>query len=113
MKLCRHCKKNEGTILDRRPYVSCSPCNSARARAYRTTKAGKETYRAIMKRQYLKHRIKVLARAKLGRAVKSGKIIKPIHCQKCGLSSRLDGHHEDYAQALSVVWLCRPCHSVV
>ncbi len=45
------------------------------------------------------------------RAVKSGELVKPDICSKCGVpGKKLDGHHKDYEQPLVVVWVCRKCH---
>ena len=56
--------------------------------------------------------IKRLASTIIGNAVRSGKIIKPLHCESCSSQpSRLHGHHDDYAFALVVRWLCPGCHS--
>ncbi len=45
-------------------------------------------------------------------ALKKGDIEKGIVCADCGAKEvKLDGHHQDYARPLEVVWLCRPCHS--
>jgi len=52
----------------------------------------------------------VTARVKLYHAVKSGKIIKPTTCQRCGGSGKIYGHHEDYDNPLNVWWLCKCCH---
>ncbi len=51
------------------------------------------------------------ARAKLRYAVKVGKIIKPVHCEKCDEIKKLHGHHEDYSKPLDVMWLCIRCHN--
>jgi hypothetical protein len=44
------------------------------------------------------------------RAVKSGRLIRPNHCSKCGVICKPEGHHEDYSKPLEVQWLCRRCH---
>lgn len=47
-------------------------------------------------------------------AVKSGKLVRPNSCEKCGVDSAdLDGHHHkgyDEKHILDVVWLCGKCH---
>ena len=47
------------------------------------------------------------------RAVKSGKLIKPKHCDKCHKEANLSGHHEDYSKPLLVLWLCNSCHKLI
>ena len=59
---------------------------------------------------YQKNKYKVKAQAQLNRAVRLGKVNKPLKCSKCGEVARLHGHHEDYSKALDVVWLCQSCH---
>ena len=46
----------------------------------------------------------------VGNAVHDGRLVKPEHCENCGSDQRVDGHHDDYAQKLTVRWLCRTCH---
>ncbi len=44
-------------------------------------------------------------------ALKSGKLIKPDACSKCGKSwCQIQAHHEDYNKPLEVIWLCKSCH---
>jgi hypothetical protein len=43
-------------------------------------------------------------------AVKTGKMVKPLYCERCSSFGRLDGHHKDYSKPLQVEWLCRSCH---
>lgn len=45
--------------------------------------------------------------------IRSGKVVKPEACQRCGAKvpkGRLHGHHPDYSEPYVVVWLCRGCH---
>lgn len=60
---------------------------------------------------------KVTARNAFHYAVHHGKVERPASCQKCGAEegaeegpASLDAHHEDYANPLDVVYLCRSCH---
>lgn len=42
-------------------------------------------------------------------AAKRNGDIQPQPCETCG-AEPTEGHHEDYAKPLEIVWLCRPCH---
>jgi len=53
---------------------------------------------------------KTKARAILNAAVKSGKVIKPTICSKCGKLRKVTAHHDDYSKPLQVKWLCYECH---
>lgn len=48
-------------------------------------------------------------------AVQRGILIKPDHCQRCGVRKQkrnLAGHHHNgYGNPLDVVWLCQRCHT--
>jgi len=47
-------------------------------------------------------------------ALYRGLIIKPTCCENCNtISSRLNGHHEDYNKPLEVIWLCSSCHTLI
>jgi len=56
--------------------------------------------------QKKKHQV----RAIVNKAIKAGKIVKPICCSVCQKTGRIEGHHEDYDKPLEVIWLCRKCH---
>ncbi len=49
----------------------------------------------------------------LRNAVRTGKIIKPTKCERCGKGGKLDGHHKDYSKPLEAMWLCYHCHRAI
>jgi len=92
-------------------YYNCNSCNTERCKNYRKTEGGKQVYREIMRRQYLKNPQKIIARSKLHYHLRVGNIIRPSECSKCEKECIPDGHHEDHSKALEVIWLCRQCHA--
>jgi len=53
------------------------------------------------------------AQNKAQNAVRDKKMVRVTHCENCGqMPKRIEKHHPDYSQPLSVMWLCKPCHSV-
>jgi hypothetical protein len=59
------------------------------------------------------------AKRAVARALRSGELVRPDKCQRCGVErpKGLDGraliqaHHEDYGRPLDVQWLCVKCHA--
>lgn len=43
-------------------------------------------------------------------AIKTGKLVRPDACSRCGKECRPEAAHHDYAKPLDVIWLCRSCH---
>jgi hypothetical protein len=44
-------------------------------------------------------------------ALRRRELLRPDRCVECGVASeRIEGHHEDYAKPLEILWLCSPCH---
>jgi len=83
----------------------------ARHKRYQKTDAGKAAASASRERWLSGNPEKRAAHVILGNRVRDGKVIKPDCCEACGKKAvRIDGHHEDYAKPLDVVWLCRQCH---
>lgn len=60
------------------------------------------------RRSMERHPEKWAARRQVRDAVRAGRLVK-LPCSHCG-DARSNGHHEDYAKPLDVVWLCRKCH---
>lgn len=50
------------------------------------------------------------AQQEIWRAVKAGKVEKPLACQGCGREAKLHAHHTDYDKPLDVAWICSKCH---
>lgn len=55
-------------------------------------------------------RPKFLARSKLAYQVRNGLIVRPDKCESCGITCKVQAHHEDYSRPYDVKWLCFVCH---
>jgi hypothetical protein len=42
-------------------------------------------------------------------AIRKGQLLRPKACA-CGVTERIEAHHDDYAKPLEILWLCRKCH---
>jgi len=84
-----------------------------RHRRYATTDRGKAILRKSRQKWLDNNEEKRAAHVLLGNAVRDGRIMKPDTCMFCDATGRLEGHHEDYAKPLEVIWLCRSCHVAV
>lgn len=95
----------------------CIDCTRKRVRDYSRSERGREYDRKrnktdkrkgwLIKYQRLKRQkdpVANLARNKLNRAVRLGRIQRDI-CRVCG-DKTVQGHHEDYSKPLEVIWLC-------
>lgn len=56
------------------------------------------------------HHLKRRAYLAYNKALRDGLLVRPRACEECGNKGVVDGHHHDYAEPLSVEWLCRSCH---
>lgn len=88
----------------------CRPCFRARTRPQRQQWRQKNRERDRSRERAIDPQ-KKNAVLTVQRAVLRGDLKRPDACERCGrLSSRIEGHHEDYAKPLEIVWLCKPCH---
>lgn len=71
-------------------------------------RAAKRKYESENRKHNPGYKFRYLARARLNRAVKDGRLIREP-CRECG-DPMSEGHHEDYSRPLSVIWLCRKHH---
>lgn len=103
---CKDCTKKDST---KRRWA-----NIDTVRAY-DNRRSKEPHRVEVAIQYGTRYRKMFpdrraAHSLLQSAVRSGRIQKPIVCEKCGSNKRLEAHHADYCKPLDVNWLCISCH---
>jgi len=92
---------------------NASPAAKELKRAYRESEHGKAT-NAALKRQHRKEGRYVEEKRAYDAvyyAVKTGVLVRPDVCSRCGASGKkIQAHHADYAKPLEVEWLCRVCH---
>lgn len=65
---------------------------------------------AGLKRRRSEHPEKTLAQDRLRRAIKSGRVVPWPVCAVPECNDKPEGHHYDYSQPLSVIWLCSAHH---
>lgn len=118
-KVCRVCKETKTLdyFYKNREYADghmnlCIACQRAYMRAHDQTERGREVQRRKSRRAEARRRDKHNVNKKVLAAIKSGKLIRPDGCEDCGKQGRIEGHHEDYAKPLEVIWLCPRCHKL-
>ncbi len=97
----------------------CRECKSR----WKRTETGKESShrykvsekgRAAQKRNRKTGIVGRRANKAVSRALKSGQMIKPENCARCGKPGTLDGHHGNGYEGPArrdVEWLCTDCHN--
>ncbi len=81
--------------------------NAQQKRAYeRDPSKHRERQAAWEKRNAEKKR----AHSAVKRALKSGRLIRPLRCERCPNVCKPQAHHADYSKPLEVEWLCTTCH---
>ena len=66
---------------------------------------------AVQEKRYQNEHHKPVAKEKAREAYLSGKIQKPLFCEVCGETGKLERHHPNYDKPIEVVWVHRACHS--
>jgi ribosomal protein S27AE len=128
MKLCRTCNTEKDDSGFHRRKASpdglaarCKKCQSkydkARANlprrvkareAYKQTDRGKKAHVRACKKWVERNTVKRAANVIVGNAIRDGRLTKKP-CEKCG-ETKVHGHHDDYAQPMTVRWLCAKHH---
>jgi ribosomal protein S27AE len=103
---CKECTKNDVALnyRDKRAYYS-----KYDQERYKTDSRRKmqTEYQKIRRLRYPQ---KYLAWRTVSNSLRSGKLIKPDICSKCGSGKKIQAHHEDYSKPLDIIWLCFKCH---
>ncbi len=79
--------------------------------SYSNTEQGKEAHKRAKRKWELNNSKKRQVINQVNNAIKKGNLMKQKMCSECGKTGvRIEGHHDDYNQPLSVRWLCSECH---
>jgi hypothetical protein len=120
IKRCRVCKESKPvSAFNRNGYRSdgvqpfCRPCHNAKVKEYRKTPSGRAKHIQSTNAAQKRNKIAKQAHNAVFQAIKKGIIVRPGYCERCGATCKPEGHHEDYSQQLTVVWLCHACHTAV
>ena len=100
---CKDCCRRESVIVSRG--------EKARKRdidRYHNNPDRRSMIREHAKNSRKQNRKRANARNKVARAIANGELLKHP-CEVCG-KLEVEAHHEDYADPLNVVWLCRIHH---
>ena len=87
------------------------PGKAKRYRAARKASSRKQQAKRL-EQDRERERLKFRAYGAVHRAVKSGRLIRPDRCPRCGRGGNVQAHHNDYSKPLDVKWLCPTCHRV-
>lgn len=50
------------------------------------------------------------ARSTVKNALRSGALVRPDSCARCGVLCKPEASHDDYSRPLDIEWLCKTCH---
>lgn len=114
-KKCSKCKeiKNVGEFYKRSVSLdglnsACKGCNRITMCKYQQSNKGKTSRKSYNTRNSEKTK----ARSCLYNAIRSGTVVRPNNCDKCGKVCKTEAHHHSYLEEyrLDVQFLCRQCH---
>lgn len=98
----RKCSKHLGYIKHRPDYLRTIAL---------WVKKNREHVNAYSKNYRKKSPEKSAARSAVGYALRTGILVRPKKCSKCGKRCKPQAHHhKGYGKKLDVIWFCRTCH---
>lgn len=89
------------------------PHRVAARKEYQQTPEGRAAVAKARKVSRIRFPEKIAARNKLSNAVRDGRVTPWPVCAVPECAGKPEGHHPDYSQPLSVVWLCNSHHREV
>jgi uncharacterized Zn finger protein (UPF0148 family) len=102
---CPECRREAYLKYDRK--------NRERRKKWRQSEAGKTSQKRYKISSKQKNYYKNIARNRVNQAIKSGHLVRPSVCSKCGLSAKTESHHYlgyEEKHWFDVRWLCQSCH---
>jgi hypothetical protein len=124
--ICRKCEVDKPTAEfyfrkdNGKHRAECKVCCNERGSVYYTLNRHKMNAKSRewaannKQKRYEAHKrqdpLKLKARYIVSNAIAQGKLTRPQYCQSCVMPGKLEAHHDDYSQPLSVRFLCRGCH---
>lgn len=94
--------------------VECGHAAVTRNHCHVHAKVASARANAYYHRTKVVRQIQTRARRKVASAIRSGLLVRPSVCSRCGISeTKINGHHHDYSKPLEVEWLCYRCHAAV
>ena len=118
-KKCRYCKAREAVVFRQTPrgqqyHKKYREQNALKIKTYYRDWYAKNGRSDIDHEAILRWKMNnpeaVRAHRLVSEAVKNGTLIKPNICTLCNKKTKLNAHHVDYSNPLSVMWLCTSCH---
>lgn len=103
------------TIREQQRRYGCSEkgriVNKRKCAKYSKTEGYKKAQARYRKKRklYTGEAQKTKARGQIAYKIKKGKIVRPNHCETCGIECKPYAHHDDYEKPLDVRWLCQSC----
>jgi hypothetical protein len=88
----------------------CKACKRAYDAKWYSERGGRTRFERGQYAKSARRRAARKAYTYLRRAIQKGLLERPPACEECGEACALEGHHDNYADALVVRFLCRECH---
>jgi hypothetical protein len=116
-RTCPKCKRKLPATHYHKGWWKCKDCGKIESLLPHRVATKRAYNRTYVKTHY--NSLIATARAAVGYAIKTGRLVPPESCQSCGtIPTRRDGkraiqahHHNGYKDQLNVTWLCQCCHA--
>jgi len=88
----------------------CREQSKIRTKRYLESEKGRIKHLETTRKYEKENPEKIKAQRKVRVAIRSGKLIRPKHCEICKCETKVHAHHEDYNKPLEVIFMCSKCH---